>query len=90
MKTIAAMIIFLSSFFLLKNLGIIQVDFDFWGVFWPLIFLTIGLKILFSSKPERKYTAWGWGAGPRFDQRDQGCDCEKPDCSCKNSGDDHS
>lgn len=85
MKTIAAIIIFLGSFFLLKNLGIIQVDFNFWGVFWPVFFIVIGLKMLFGSRVERKYSAWGWGSSPRFDRKDQGCGCDDHNCNCEDN-----
>lgn len=81
MKTIAAFLIILSSFFLLKNLGIIKVDFDFWGIFWPLFFLAMGLKMFFGQRKEKGYGAWGWTSYPRVNRNDQNCGCG-PDCDC--------
>ncbi len=51
---IGALIVFTGAFWLLSNLGYISAD--FWEVFWPLVVILIGLKILLV--PLKWYRFW--------------------------------
>lgn len=48
-----SLLILLGGFWLLSNLGLISAD--FWGVFWPVMIILFGLKMLFGPRKWRKF-----------------------------------
>jgi len=67
MMTFGVIVIFLGVLFLLKNTGVIQMDMSFWGIFWPLFLIFIGLKMVLGSGIKR-YTFWNWSKPSRRDE----------------------
>jgi len=52
------LVLIIGLFFLLKNLGLITGN--LWSILWPLLVITIGLKMIF----RKKHSHWGdkfWG-----------------------------
>lgn len=53
---IGVLVIFLGVILLLKNLGLIELPASVWSIFYPLVFIVIGLYLaIFTQKGKR----WG-------------------------------
>ena len=48
-------LLFFGLLFLLRNLGLIMFPISFWGLFWPLVLIIVGLEMLLGNRRIRKY-----------------------------------
>lgn len=49
-----AILVFLGVVYLLDNLGILNINQNFWNILWPIVLIVIGIYILEGSAKFRK------------------------------------
>ena len=54
-KIIGAVVVIFGVLILLQNMGIISRSFDIWNIFWPLVIILIGIKIILEKDHTRKH-----------------------------------
>jgi len=75
---LAIVFIVLGLFLLLNTLGII-VGVNFWGLFWAIVFLSIGLKMLIKRGKCPICTGYMWSEKMHDKMHDE---CEGDECEC--------
>ena len=48
-------IVVFGAILLLKNIGLIELDAGFWGLFYPLVFIAVGLCLVLGIHKIKKY-----------------------------------
>ena len=66
---IGSLVIFLGIILLLRNLGIIELPTSVWSIFYPLVFIVVGIYMIIGTRKGRE---WGSRICGKFSGKDQG------------------